>query len=319
MTENACRDRRPATRSAPDLHPASGKVTITTKGASHGHGDNTLTRTANDSTSLVLAKSLTGGPSGYTGPFTIHYNCGGTLVGDKTVSAGGSASVDIPLYDGNGNAITTICTVSEPTLPTVPNYTFGTPTFTPSNTHTFGFGANSPASFTVTTNNTLTRDRGTIIIIKIAQPQEGQFAFTTTGSGYIPFNLTGVTTGGSNINSQTLDTGNYTVSESTQPSWTLTGIGGGGPRIPTTLHALLRVSTVSGAAPVGIGDLNTAAAITLGKGDTVTCTFENTGNGATRTQGFWATHSPLANIAWFGGTYGTKVVHTFPGVAATTG
>src|SRR5262249_1029521 len=36
-----------------------------------------------------------------------------------------------------------------------------------------------------------------------------------------------------------------------------------------------------------------------------------------RTQGFWATHPALANLAWFGGTdaYG----HTFPGVTATTG
>ena len=308
----------------PTYDPASGKVTITAKGGEYTITvNNSLTRTANDSTSLVLAKSLTGGPSGYTGPFTIHYNCGGTLVGDKTVSAGSSASVDIPLYDGNGNAITTTCTVSEPTLPTVLNYTFGTPTFSPSNSHTFGFGANSPASFTVTTNNTLTRDRGTIIIIKNAQPQEGQFAFTTTGTGYNGFNLTGVTTGGSNINSQTLDTGNYTVSESTQASWTLTGIGGGGPVDPndpfnTRFYCVL---TVSGSGTsVGIGDLNTAAAqITLGKNDTVTCTFENTGTGATRTQGFWATHTPLAKIAWFGGTYGTKVVHTFPGVAATTG
>jgi hypothetical protein len=47
----------------------------------------------------------------------------------------------------------------------------------------------------------------------------------------------------------------------------------------------------------------------------VTCTFENTGQGVTRTQGFWATHSPLANIAWFGGT---AFGHTFPGVANTT-
>jgi hypothetical protein len=44
--------------------------------------------------------------------------------------------------------------------------------------------------------------------------------------------------------------------------------------------------------------------------------FENTGNGVTRTQGFWATHPQLANIAWFSGTaYG----HTFPGVTSISG
>src|SRR4029079_19324625 len=50
--------------------------------------------------------------------------------------------------------------------------------------------------------------------------------------------------------------------------------------------------------------------------DTVTCVFENTANGVTRTQGFWATHPQLAEIAWFGGSgYG----HTFPGAGATAG
>jgi hypothetical protein len=36
----------------------------------------------------------------------------------------------------------------------------------------------------------------------------------------------------------------------------------------------------------------------------------------TRTQGFWATHTPLAQIAWFGGpAFG----HSFPGVAGVSG
>ena len=67
----------------------------------------------------------------------------------------------------------------------------------------------------------------------------------------------------------------------------------------------------------GSGDLSTRkATITIKNGDTVTCVFENTGNGATRTQGFWATHPQLAQIAWFGGkAYG----HDFPGVAGVSG
>jgi hypothetical protein len=44
--------------------------------------------------------------------------------------------------------------------------------------------------------------------------------------------------------------------------------------------------------------------------------FENTGPGVTRTQGFWATHPQLAQIAWDGGS---AFGHTFPGVTATTG
>jgi hypothetical protein len=67
----------------------------------------------------------------------------------------------------------------------------------------------------------------------------------------------------------------------------------------------------------GHGDTSTqTATIHLKTGDTVTCVFENTGRGATRTQGFWATHPQLASIAWFGGTgYG----HTFGGVSAVPG
>jgi hypothetical protein len=47
--------------------------------------------------------------------------------------------------------------------------------------------------------------------------------------------------------------------------------------------------------------------------------FENTGQGVTRTQGFWATHTKLAQPAWFGGTSSTYPSYTFPGVANTPG
>jgi len=51
----------------------------------------------------------------------------------------------------------------------------------------------------------------------------------------------------------------------------------------------------------------------------VTCTFENTGRGVTRTQGFWATHPFLAEKAWFGGSrFGNSPV-TLPGVNTVTG
>lgn len=43
--------------------------------------------------------------------------------------------------------------------------------------------------------------------------------------------------------------------------------------------------------------------------------------GATRTQVFWATHSPLASITWFRNSQGGRDCfgHTFPGVAGTIG
>jgi hypothetical protein len=269
---------------------------------------------------------VVGTSTSFDGPFTIHYSCNNgtsTFSGDESIYAQGSAStptsasVTIPLYDGNDNAITTTCTVTEPNLPTVPNYTFGTATFSPSNTHTFGFGANSPAPFTVTTNNTLTRDQGTIIIIKSAQPPQGSFAFTTTGSGYQGFALTGATTNDGNKNSQTLDTGTYTATEQTQLGWILTGVGGStDPNKPYNCVVTGGSGTSTGVAELVNGNLTGKVTITLQKGDTVTCTYENTGQGATRTQGFWATHPQLAALAWTGGSgYG----HTFPGVATLLG
>jgi len=152
---------------------------------------------------------------------------------------------------------------------------------------------------------------GTIVVIKDAKPAQGSFAFTTTGTGYNGFTLTGATTANGNQNSQTLDAGTYTVQEGTQLSWVLTGIGHPGD----STNPFNCVVTGSGGS-TGVGDLNTqTATVNLQNGDTVTCYFENTGNGATRTQGFWATHPQLANIAWFGGT---AFGHTFPGVGDTT-
>ena len=161
---------------------------------------------------------------------------------------------------------------------------------------------------------TITNDDqpGTIVVIKNAKPAQGSFAFTTTGTGYNGFTLTGSTANNGNKNTQTLNPGTYTVKESTQLGWILTGIGGSAD--PTTPYNC--VVTGSGGS-TGVGDMNTqTATISLKNGDTVTCTFENTGQGVTRTQGFWATHPQLAQIAWDGGS---AFGHTFPGVAATTG
>src|SRR5262249_28383058 len=132
------------------------------------------------------------------------------------------------------------------------------------------------------------------------------------GTGYANFNLSGDTAGGLNKNTQTLNAGTYTVAEGTQLGWILTGIGG------STNSATPYNCTVTGSGgSSGVGDQSSGTAtINLMLGDTVTCVFENTGAGVSRTQGFWATHTPLANIAWFGGT---AFGHTFPGVAATTG
>jgi hypothetical protein len=166
-------------------------------------------------------------------------------------------------------------------------------------------GIGDTATCTITNND----QPGTIIIQKIVKGTtlNTSFNFTTTGTGYNSFSLSGGTQ-----NSQTLNAGNYTVTESVPLGWVLTGIGGS--TNPATPFAC---TVSSGGTSTGIGDLNTqTATISLKNGDTVTCVFENTGPGVTRTQGFWATHPQLAQIAWFGGT---AFGHTFPGVAGVTG
>jgi hypothetical protein len=158
---------------------------------------------------------------------------------------------------------------------------------------------------------TITNDDqpGTIIIRKITKPAGAatSFPFDATGTGYNDFSLVD---GGTN--SQILDAGSYSVMELVPLGWVLTGIGGSSD--PNTPYDC----TVTGSGgSTGVGDLNTqTATINLKNGDIVTCVFENTGQGVTRTQGFWATHTPLANIAWFGGT---AFGHAFPGVAGVTG
>ena len=175
-------------------------------------------------------------------------------------------------------------------------------------------GSNVTLSIGEEATCTITNDDkpGTIIIIKNAKPAQGSFAFTTIGTGYNGFTLTGATTNNGNKNTHILNAGNYTVKESTQLAWILTGIGGSTD--PNTPYAC---TVLGSGGSTGVGDLSTqTAAINLKNGDTVTCVFENTGQGATRTQGFWATHSQLARIAWFGGT---AFAHTFPGVASVAG
>jgi len=204
--------------------------------------------------------------------------------------------------------------------------------YTASETSQYGYtpgpwGGNCASNGTVTLNIgdnkvcTITNDDqpGTIVIVKNAKPESGSFSFDTTGSTSGPgtswpasFGLSGDPAGGANTRSFTVDRGNYTAAESTQLGWLLTGIGGSAD--PTTPYAC--VVTGSGGSS-GSGDLNTATVtMDVRNGDTVNCTFENTGSGATRTQGFWQTHPQLADIAWNGGdAFG----HSFPGVVNTAG
>jgi len=97
---------------------------------------NTLTR---DTGSLVIAKTLAGGPAGYTGPFTVHYSCTlgeSTVTGTREVPAGGSATIE-------GIPTGYVCSVTE-TLPGAPaGYEFAPVTITPAGPVTITKGAAS--------------------------------------------------------------------------------------------------------------------------------------------------------------------------------
>ncbi|PYE54735.1 MSCRAMM family protein [Deinococcus yavapaiensis] len=182
------------------------------------------------------------------------------------------------------------------------------------NATTNGGAVNLAAGDDKTCTITNSDSPATIVIVKYATPANGSFAFTTTGSGYTAgFTLTGATTGDTNKNVTTnLGAGTYKATENTQLGWYLTAIGGSND--PTTPDACM-VSGQGGS--TGQGDLNTqTATINLKMGDTVTCVFENTGQGVTRTQGFWSTHPNLALIAWTGGALGKN---SFPGVTSISG
>ena len=136
-----------------------------------------------DTGSLTLSKVLTGGPAGYTGPFTINYDCNDGTAHDGSVSVNaGTTSAPI-----TGIPTGTQCTISE-TPPTAPTgYTFGTPSFSPSAVATI---ATKGQTVNVQTTNTLTRDTGSFKITKQTSNPDGATlpaAFTGTyncGTGF---------------------------------------------------------------------------------------------------------------------------------------
>ena len=88
----------------------------------------------------------------------------------RTCLHGGSMTI-------SGIPTGTVCTVTEPTLPSPPptGYSFGTPTFTDSSvTANDGIVTIADTSVvTVTTNNTMTRDTGTLTIKKTLSNPDG--------------------------------------------------------------------------------------------------------------------------------------------------
>ena len=296
-----------------------------------GNGDHIIcTFTNTHDAKLTIDKSTVGGDGTFSfsgaNTSTIQTSGGSGTDGGQTFTAGNFGAKTVTETPLAGWSLTNItCDSGSYVIGRITGGNFvngGTDGFDAGDTSvqvTIAAGDNVTCTFT---NKVLPK----IVIVKNAKPAQGIFTFDTTGStsgsgtswptGTSAFTLTGSTAGSGNTRTFTVDPGTYTVTEQTQLGWVLTGIGGSGQPAPNQYDCVVTGSggsTGSGVFQGSLTPLDTrTVSITIKYGDTVTCTFENTGSGATRTQGFWATHPQLANIAWFGGS---EFGHTFPGVA----
>ena len=178
VTEDALAPIQGFTWSTPVVAPAT-SAPVNTQSAVSVTVTNTITRDLGD---LVLSKSLSGGPDGYTGPFSITYVCtaptwatGGQLSDTVSVASGSSVTVE-------GIPTGYTCHVTE-TLPTAPTgFTFGTPTFNPATDPASSSSGTvtiaKDASVTIATANTLTRDLGELTITKVMTGFTGEYGET---------------------------------------------------------------------------------------------------------------------------------------------
>jgi hypothetical protein len=120
---------------------------------------------------LKISKVFDPKTSGFSGNFTIKYNCG---AGDQMVQLAANTSTTVGPFDAGTN-----CTVSEPTVPTAPTgWAFGVPTLNPSNGQVTIVKGNQASAVTVTVTNTITRDTGSLKIKKIFDPGTSGFVGT---------------------------------------------------------------------------------------------------------------------------------------------
>ena len=127
----------------------------------------------------------------------------------------------------------------------------------------------------------------TITIIKNTHGTPTEFTFNIAGPSASTPSITPVGDPGTGTTGPiAVDAGSYTVDEQGPPAgWTLTDItcdaGSAGP-------------------DTNADGIPNSWNFTLALGDHVTCTFTDSAALTTRTQGFWATHTALANAVWNG-------------------
>ncbi|MCB0898108.1 MAG: DUF11 domain-containing protein [Actinobacteria bacterium] len=202
-----------------------------------------------DTGTLKLTKLFDPKDSGFTGKFTIGYDCVGTTKdGSVQLGAGESATITgVPTGD---------CTISENSLPTAPaNWTFGTPTFDPLNkTVTVVKDATREGKVT----NTITRDTGRLKLVKNVSggsKTANDWTLTATGPNGAP-NVSNK--GGQGTLTSVWSGVDYTLAEAPNPGTNYTASAW------TCKDAQNATVTVN------------AGKVKVNKGQDVTCTITNT-------------------------------------------
>ncbi|MBK9741229.1 MAG: VWA domain-containing protein [Actinobacteria bacterium] len=136
---------------------------ITAKGATYGIAvGNSITR---DRGSLEISKTLANEDQATVpASYTVNYDCGLDYTGRVSVSPGSPATV-------GGIPTGSTCTVTEVAPEAIPNFTWGTITYTPASQVITAKGA----TYGIAVGNSITRDRGSLVIAK---------TLAAGGSGY---------------------------------------------------------------------------------------------------------------------------------------
>jgi len=231
---------------------------------------------------LQISKNTIGGFGKFD--FTVTNGTGSFTTSVTTSNGTNPADGDVNIVTIGSHTVTeqskagwsfvqTVCDVTSGDKTTSTTYT--------TNPSSLTLGAGDVAKCTV--KNTL---MPILKLTKISHNGVGTFGFTiTNGTG--PLIQSSITTTvpnqGTSSGSYIVTTGDHTITESSQNGWAF------GSAVCTVVHS--DKSTTS------LGPFTSSPfTITLVSGDNVECVVND--NGATRSQGFWATHSDQAKYFW---------------------
>jgi hypothetical protein len=242
---------------------------------------------------LILVKNTVGGNGTFTfsespegpGSFPVTTSGGTQTVNFTNIQSGGKTLTETVPAGWLGNTTDVFCSETVPGISASSIGTLTTGTVAAGGTVTanviLGIGATVKCTFT---NALLPK----LTVEKTIQGNSTTFVFDTTSpNGFLPSSITATpptngTAASPDANGLSIPIGDYTISEnlSGTPGWLLTDFSCTGVSFNTTA---------------------TGVSFTADYGQNIVCKFSNAQQGgATRTQGFWSTHTVLANDIWNG-------------------